>query len=175
MAAAPLRIHERIGLLRLDGAAPDVAEARAAVLRLRLAPGQRAFTADAAANLPRADADPGRTPFAVLRRGVPVGFGIIDRRVTPGIATGDPGDAVMLRAFYVAPEWQGQGIGRAACMALGPLVGGIAPEAREVLVTAAESNHAALRAYRAGGFAPTGRQVVTADAAVQLVLRRPVG
>ncbi|MFC4560757.1 GNAT family N-acetyltransferase [Nocardiopsis mangrovi] len=174
MAAAAPRIHERIGLLRLDGRTAEVAEARAAVLRLRLPPGQRSFTADAAANLPRADADPERTPFAVVRRGVPVGFGIIDRRVAPRIATGDPAGSVMLRAFYVAPEWQGQGIGRTACGALGPLVRAIAPDVGEVLVAVAESNRAALRAYRAGGFTPTDRRLLPPDAAPQLVLRRPV-
>jgi RimJ/RimL family protein N-acetyltransferase len=161
-------------LRRLDGDGPDIPALRSAVLRLRLAPGQRSFTADATATLPRADADPNRTPFAVVRHGTAVGFGILGRLGSLAAIADEPARAVMFRAFYIAPEWQGQGIGRAACAALDPLVREAAPAATEVLVTVDPTNHAAMRCYLAGGFTPTGRHHHPFDAAPHPVLRRPV-
>ncbi|GAA3736142.1 GNAT superfamily N-acetyltransferase [Spinactinospora alkalitolerans] len=164
-----------VELVRLDGDSPRVADLRAAVLKLRLAPGQHRFSAEAVNTLPRADADPNRTPFAVLCSDVPVGFGIVDRLGVLGEIADDPARAVLLRAFYIDPQWQGQGVGRAACAALDSLVRGIAPEATEVLLTVNEGNPAAVRAYLAGGFAHTGRRYLGGDAGPQYVLRRPVG
>nr|WP_246422723.1 GNAT family N-acetyltransferase [Nocardiopsis mwathae] len=161
-------------MLRLDEDTPAVRRARAAVLKMRLAPGQRRFARDAVEALPRADADPHRTPFAVLHTGRPVGFGILDRRGILAELTDAPGRALLLRAFYLAPEWQGRGIGRAACAALDPLARAVAPDAREILLTVNEDNPPAIRSYLAGGFERTGRRYLGGDAGPQQVMRRPI-
>ncbi|MDT0304883.1 GNAT family N-acetyltransferase [Streptomonospora wellingtoniae] len=166
-----------VALVRLDRPGPDVERLRAAVLRIRVAPGQRALVTEAVETLPRADADPDRTPFAVLVDGEPVGFGIIDRggaRAELAGVTADTARAVMLRAFYLAPERQGQGIGRRACAAVEALVRCVHPDAAEVFVAVSESNRAAVRAYRAGGFAPTGDRLSDGVSAPRAVLRRAV-
>ncbi|WP_270074151.1 GNAT family N-acetyltransferase [Streptomonospora mangrovi] len=176
-----------VRLLRLDlRGEGEVDRVRAAVLRLRVAPGQRRLVTEAVETLPRADADPDRFPFAVMRADTPVGFGIIERggavsrlalllgEAAP-TAVGDPRAAVLLRAFYLAPEWQNRRIGRTACARLDALVRAVHPGARAVLVAVAETNRPAVRAYLAGGFAPTGHQVpLTATAGPQALLRRPV-
>ncbi|WP_343233543.1 GNAT family N-acetyltransferase [Streptomonospora sp. PA3] len=164
-----------LDLVRLDGPGPGIQRLREAVLRLRVAPGQRSLVTEAVETLPRADADPARTPFAVLCEREPAGFGIIDRggglaRLS-GVA--DPASAVLLRAFYLAPEWQGRGIGRRVCAGLDPLVRDIHPGATEVYVFVNEGNRAAERAYAAAGFAPAGLRL-TDPAGVQTVLRKAV-
>ncbi|GAA4933895.1 hypothetical protein GCM10023224_12940 [Streptomonospora halophila] len=163
-----------VALVRLDRSGPEVERLRAAVLRIRVAPGQRALVTEAVETLPRADADPDRTPFAVLAGGEPAGFGIIDRGGARAELTGiaaDTARAVMLRAFYLAPERQGQGIGRRACAAVEALVRSVHPDAAEVFVVVSELNRAAVRAYRAGGFAPTGDRLLDGVSAPRAVLR----
>ncbi|MFC7329660.1 GNAT family N-acetyltransferase [Marinactinospora rubrisoli] len=172
--ASATAVADGIELIRLDSTAPRIAELRAAVLRLRLAPGQRRLSGEATTTLPRADVDPNRFPFAVLRGGTPVGFGIIDLVGCLSEITPDPEHAVLLRAFYIDAGWQCQGIGRAACRALDPLVRDIAPHAREILLTVHDPNPKALRAYLAGGFEHTGRRYLGTEARPQVVLRRPV-
>ncbi|MBV2365626.1 GNAT family N-acetyltransferase [Streptomonospora nanhaiensis] len=176
-----------IRLLRLDARGdPEVERVRAAVPRLRVAPGQRRLVTEAVETLPRADADPDRFPFAVLRAHEPVGFGIIERGgavsrlalllgAASGGVVGDPRAAVLLRAFYLVPEWQNRRIGRTACARLDDLVRGVHPGARAVLVAVSEANRPAVRAYLAGGFAATGHRVLlSATAGPQAVLRRPL-
>ncbi|ASU84964.1 N-acetyltransferase [Nocardiopsis gilva YIM 90087] len=171
---APMVNDADVAVLRLDEETPEVARARATVLKIRLAPGQRRLAGDAVETLPRADADPNRTPFAVLRAHEVVGFGILDRLgILPEI-TDAPQRAVLLRAFYIAPEWQGRGVGRAACAALDPLARAIAPKAVEILLTVNEHNSVALRSYLSGGFERTGRRYLGGDVGPQLVLRRPI-
>ncbi|QBI53222.1 Acetyltransferase (GNAT) family protein [Streptomonospora litoralis] len=173
--AAALR--SAVDLVRLDRPGPQVERLRTAVLRLRVAPGQRGLVTEAVETLPRADADPDRTPFAVLVDAQPAGYGIIDRggalAELSGIAA-DTARAVLLRAFYLAPEHQGRGIGRAACAALAPLVRSVHPHADAAFVIVGEANRAAVRAYRAGGFLPTGTRLTSATAGQQTVLRKEV-
>ncbi|GAA3725470.1 GNAT family N-acetyltransferase [Salinactinospora qingdaonensis] len=166
--------HAEIALLRLDSDSPRVTDLRAAVLKLRLAPGQTRYSGQAATTLPRADADPNRTPFAVTRAGDAVGFGIIDRVGNLGELTDDPARATLLRAFYIDAHWQHRGIGRAACRALAPFVHDLAPEATDIVLTVNEGNSVALRAYTAAGFMATGRRYLGGDAGPQLVLRKPI-
>lgn len=163
-----------VELVRLDSGAPGVAELRESVLRIPLLPGQHRFVKPAAHTLPRADDDPNRTPFAVVLSGAAVGFGILDRGGSLAELTSAPRSAVLLRAFYIAPEWQGHGVGRAACAVLDPLVLADAPGATEVLLTVNEANPAAIRAYLASGFVDTGRRYLGGDAGPQLILFRPV-
>ncbi|WP_046471721.1 GNAT family N-acetyltransferase [Allosalinactinospora lopnorensis] len=163
-----------VELVRLDEEAPGVPALREAVVRHRLLPGQQRFAGRAAHTLPRADADPNRTPFAVVLRGQAVGFGVIDRTAGVGEFTDTPQYAVLLRSFYIDLEWQGHGVGRAVCAALGPFVRAVAPGTGEILLTVNEANTAAIRAYLAGGFRDTGRRYLGGDAGPQLVLRRAV-
>lgn len=158
-----------------------VAELRAAVVRLRPAPGQRRFSGAAEQTLPQADQDPHRIPFAVLwdgsgapPGGIPVGFGVLDSGSARDALADAPWETVLLRAFYLEPQWQGHGIGRAVCVALDELVPDVAPWARWVVLTVNEDNEPAIRAYRAGGFHDTGRRHVGAASRPQLVLARPV-
>ncbi|GAA4892095.1 GNAT family N-acetyltransferase [Streptomonospora salina] len=164
-------------LVRLDGAGAEVQRLRAAVLRIRVAPGQRGFVTEAVETLPRADADPRRTPFAVLVGGEPAGFGIIDRggalAEVSGVAA-DTARAVLLRAFYLAPEWQGRGVGRRACAGIDPLVRDVHPGAAEVFVFVDEGNRAAERAYAAAGFAPVATRPRDPAGGVRTVMRKPV-
>ncbi|KII00146.1 GCN5 family acetyltransferase [Streptomonospora alba] len=171
------RTDAAVDLVRLDGSGPEVERLRAAVLRIRVAPGQRSLVTEAVETLPRADADPGRTPFAVLVGGEPAGFGIIDRGGAladlAGIAA-DTARAVLLRAFYLAPQWQGRGIGRRACAGIDPLVLDVHPGAAEVFVLVNEGNRAAERAYAAAGFAALGTRLADPVAGPRTVLRKPV-
>lgn len=160
-------------LVRLDSGSERAAALRAAVLRLRLGPGQH-FADPARETLPRADADPNRVPFAVVHAGGAVGFGILDRRGNLAELTPHPGRAVLLRAFYIDPARQGWGLGRAACRALDPIARDVAPDADTVLLTVNERNPIAIRAYRAGGFDFTGDRYLNGDMGPQFVLCRPI-
>lgn len=175
-------------LVRLDRTTPEVALLREVLPRQRVAPDQRRFVAEAVHTLPRADDDPERYPYAVVRNDVPltdrtaaldacVGFGIIDRRL-PVLRdlVEAPEDAVLLRAFYVTPEHQGQGIGRAACTAplLDLLVAAIAPGADRIALCLSDGNDSGERAYRAAGFRPTGHRHDAGEHGMQSVFVRPV-
>ncbi len=175
-------------LVRLDRTTPEVALLREVVPRHRVAPQQRRFVAEAVHTLPRADADPDRYPYAVVRNDVPltdrataleacVGFGIIDRRQPVLRAlVDDPDRAVLLRAFYVTPEHQGRGIGRTACTAplLDLMVAAIAPRADRIVLCVSDGNDAGERTYRAAGFRPTGRRHDAGEQGMQSVFARPV-
>lgn len=156
-------------LVRLDRDTFEVALLRWAALRHRVTPGQRRFVTEAVHTLPRADTDPYRTPFAVVLADIEVhdrvtaleacvGFGILDRLGILRDLTQTPESSVLLRAYYITPEWQGKGIGRAACSArlLHPLISEIAPELTEVVLCVNDDNEAGLRTYRAAGFVFTG-------------------
>ncbi|WP_017536811.1 GNAT family N-acetyltransferase [Nocardiopsis halophila] len=187
-----------VELLRLDGPGPGegegahgarepqdarAARARADALGLRLAPGQGRFVDPPVATLPKADADPGQVPFAVLVDGETAGFGILDRSVPAGtgIVPGDgasitsaPERALMLRSFLIAVRWQGEGVGRRSCRLLPRAAREVAPEADELLLTVNTANPAAYRAYTAGGFTDTGRVYLGGDAGPQHVLSMPL-
>ncbi|MCY9784900.1 GNAT family N-acetyltransferase [Nocardiopsis sp. EMB25] len=174
-------------LVRLDRTAAEVAVLRETVLRHRLAPGQSRYTGLPVQTLPSADADPARVPFAVVRTGADAadpetareacaGFGIVDRVGHLRDLVDTPEHAVLLRAFYVIPAWQGLGVGRTACSAplLDLLVAGVAPRATEIVLCVNEANEVGRRTYRSAGFAPTGRTHLDDLSGPQLVLSRPV-
>ncbi|MGW5878207.1 GNAT family N-acetyltransferase [Nocardiopsis terrae] len=182
--------HRRVPslrLVRLDRTTPEVALLREVLPRQRVAPGQRRFVDEAVHTLPRADDDPHRFPYAVVRNDVPLtdraavleaclGFGIIDRVGPLRDLVEDPEHAVLLRAFYVTPEHQGRGIGRAACSAplLDLLVAAIAPGADEIVLCVNDGNDAGERTYRSAGFVPTGRRYDAGEHGTQSVFARPV-
>lgn len=171
-------------LVRLDRDTPEAALLREAVLRHRLAPGQTRFVALPVATLPAADADPNRVPFAIAvgpaadaaqAREAAAGFGVLDGGVGLRELVDEPQRAVLLRAYYLTPQWQGRGLGRAACSAplLDRLVAEVAPHAAEVVLCVNTANPGARRAYEAAGYTDTGR-VLPGDAGPQHVMSRPL-
>ena len=174
-------------LVRLDRKTPLANLLREVVSRQRVAPGQRRFVDEAVHTLPRADADPQRFPYAiVLNEGdltdrasalaACAGFGIIDRVGHLIDLVESPETAVLLRAFYVAPEHQGRGVGRAACAAplLDLLVAQVAPKARTIALCVNDDNATGERTYRAAGFTPTGRRHDAGEHGWQSVFSRPL-
>ncbi|MFD3686604.1 GNAT family N-acetyltransferase [Nocardiopsis sp. NPDC058631] len=174
-------------LVRLDRDTAESVLLRQAVLGHRPLPGQRGYVRAPVATLPLADADPARTPFAIVADRRPVadagaaraacaGFGVLDRAVHTRDLVPDPAHAVLLRAFYVAPDWQGRGVGRASCSA--PLLDGLAaevsPGASELVLCVDEANHRAARVYGAAGFSFTGHRLFTGPDGIQLVMTRPL-
>ncbi|WP_017609084.1 GNAT family N-acetyltransferase [Nocardiopsis xinjiangensis] len=174
-------------LVRLDHDTDQTRALREAVVRQRVAPDQRRFVTEAVHTLPRADTDPDRTPFAVVLAGARprdraealdrcAGFGIVDLRGHLRDLVDTPERAALLRAYYLTPEWQGRGIGRAACSAptLDPLVAEVAPRATEIVLCVNRANEAGRRTYLAAGFAPTGRDHHGGPNGPQQILSRPM-
>lgn len=175
-------------LVRLDHDTDETRALREAVVLQRVAPDQRRFVTEAVHTLPQADTDPDRTPFAVVIAGphpqdrgsaldICAGFGIVDLRGNLRDLVDTPERAALLRAYYVTPEWQGRGIGRAACSAptLDPLVAGIAPRTTEIVLCVNHANDAGRRTYLAAGFAPTGSDYHGGPNGPQQILSRPMG
>lgn len=173
-------------LVRLDRDTLEVDSLRQAVLRHRLPPGQARFTGLPVATLPAADAEDSRTPFAIVLADAAVttvaeagaasaGFAILDQVIRNPDMVAEPENAVLLRAFYVTPQWQGRGVGRISCSAplLDDLVAEVAPHATEVVLCVNEGNHQAARVYRRSGFDFTGN-VVPGSAGPQWVMSRPL-
>jgi GNAT superfamily N-acetyltransferase len=177
---------EPVRLVRLDRATPEAGLLRETVLRHRLPPGQRGRVRLPVTTLPDADADPARTPFAVVgpgavadaagARAACAGFGVLDRAVHARDLVPDPARAVLLRAFYVTTAWQNRGVGRAVCSPplLDRLAAQVAPGAAELVLCVDEANHAAARVYGRAGFVFTGRRFVDTAGGPQLVMSRPV-
>ncbi|MFD6095324.1 GNAT family N-acetyltransferase [Nocardiopsis flavescens] len=171
-------------LVRLDRVGAEAGLLRAAVVRHRLAPGQSRFTALPVASLPAADADPARVPFAIVvgtaadaaqAREAAAGFGVLDHGSGLRDLVEDPQRAVLLRAYYVTPQWQGRGLGRASCAAplLDRLIAEAVPHADRAVLCVNVANHAARRVYEAAGYTATGR-VIHGDAGPQHVMSRPL-
>ncbi|WP_159942276.1 MULTISPECIES: N-acetyltransferase [unclassified Nocardiopsis] len=173
-----------VRLVRLDGDSAEVDLLRRTVLRHRLPPGQRGHVGLPVTTLPAADADPARTPFAVVAgpldagtaREACAGFGVLDRAVHTRDLVPDPARAVLLRAFYVTTAWQGRGVGRTVCAAplLDRLAAEVAPHATTLVLCVDEANRAAAQVYRRAGFAFTGHRHVDEAGKPQLVMVRPL-
>src|SRR5690606_8116739 len=143
------------------------------------------FTGLPVRTLPDADRDPERFPYAILAlegaltdlasaRAACAGFGVPDRVIRSELVDA-PERAVLLRAYYVTPQWQGRGVGRASCSA--PLLDGlaeeVAPHADEIVLCVNQANQPAQRVYKASGFDFTGT-VVAGNAGPQEVMSRPL-
>jgi GNAT superfamily N-acetyltransferase len=149
---------------------PPEGPVREAVLTLRPRPEQEVFSSHAGITLPAADADPDRTPFAVLNGPAAVGFGVLDRRGYLDEIVDDVASAVLLRAFYLDASAQGRGLGAAAAAAVPPLAARLFPEARLVVLTVNEQNPAAVTAYARAGFVDTGTRYLGGSAGPQHIL-----
>ncbi|MGQ7296861.1 GNAT family N-acetyltransferase [Quadrisphaera sp. KR29] len=154
--------------VRLVVVAPDDGALLAAASGLQTSPEQRRFALPPAESFPLALADPARTPFVVVDDDVVVGAGVLHAGAAArdadaelaGLLTAageDPAAAVLLRSFVIGAGQQGRGLGTAAARAVVALAPAVAPEARIVVLTVNERNHAGLRAYARAGFADVGR------------------
>lgn len=128
---------------------------RAAVLALRPAAGQEAYSGLAEDTVPAAEGDPHRTAFAVVDDAGPVGVGVLDRAGYLAELVDSPGRAVLLRGFYLDATAQGRGIGTAAARAVPALAARLHHDVELVVLTVNEVNLPALRAYLRAGFADT--------------------
>lgn len=158
----------RVRLVRLDEESVETTLLRAAVLEHRLPADQLRFTGLPVRTLPDADGDPERFPYAIVASSEPLtgpdqarsacaGFGVLDRAVGQDLAHA-PEHAVLLRAYYVTPPWQGRGVAKTSCSSplLDRLVAEVAPHADEIVLCVHQSNLPAQSTYRAAGFAFTG-------------------
>lgn len=179
--------HERsdVRLVPLDRATSETIDLRKASLDHDLPSEQLRFTGLPAQTLPEADADPARLPYAIVvgaatiegerdARARCAGFGILDGNVGAALVDA-PERAVLLRAYYVTPQWQGRGVGRTSCAPplLDRSASTIAPRAEEIVLCVNRANIRAQRAYTAAGFAFTGN-TVPGNAGPQYVMARPL-
>jgi RimJ/RimL family protein N-acetyltransferase len=132
--------------------APVTDGLRAAVMALAPRPEQTPFSGVASQTLPDAERTPGRQPVAILERGLPVGFMILDRRGGAPARTGD----LLLRAFFVDATCQGRGIGTRALRALPAYARAYDPDANRIVLTVNIVNPGAQAVYERAGFADTG-------------------
>lgn len=149
---------------------PDDADLRAAVVLLAPTPAQEVFASRASVTLPAADADPARTPFAVLDGARPVGFGVLDRSGYLDELVDTPARAVLLRAFYLDAPEQGGGRGTSAAALVPGFAGQVLGQVELVVLTVNVANAAAIRAYTAAGFTDTGARYLGGGAGPQHVL-----
>lgn len=159
----------RVGV-RLRVVRPDDEPLRRAVLGTQPRPGQEAWASTAAQTLPAADADPDRTPFAVLDGPRVVGFGVLDRGDLLRRLVDDPARAVLLRGFYLDGSAQGAGLGTAAAARVPQLARSVHPGTELVVLTVDGENAAAMRAYRHAGYVDTGVLALGAGSEPQHVL-----
>ena len=161
--------------VRLTAIAPDDDNLRVAVVALAPTAEQEIWASRAALTLPAADADPARTPFAVLDGERPIGFGVLDREGYLDQLVDEPGRAVLLRAFYLDAAAQGGGRGTSAAAAVPALAGALFDDVELVVLTVNVGNPVAVAAYRRAGFTDTGTQYLGGDVGPQhlLVARVP--
>lgn len=180
-----MRESPDVRLVRLDRDTSETSALRRAVLEHDLPPEQLRFTGLPEQTLPEADDDPARTPYAVVVGEDPItgteqarircaGFGILDRALR-GPLVDAPERAVLLRAYYVTPQWQGKGVGRTSCSPplLDRLAAEVAPYADEIVLCVNRINLSAQRLYSAAGFAFTGT-TISGIVGPQHVMARPL-
>lgn len=177
------RERSDVRLVPLDQATPETTALRKALLDHDLPPEQLRFTGLPAQTLPDADGDPTSLPYAIVvgeaaiegkrdARARCAGFGVLDANV--GLRLVDaPERAMLMRAYYVTPQWQGRGIGRTSCAPplLDRLTSMAAPHAEQIVLCVNQANLSAQRVYTAAGFAFTGN-IVPGNAGPQYVMAR---
>ena len=130
---------------------------RAALLRLRVQPEQRAYVGAVADLLADADACPASTSLAILYGEEVIGHARIEAnaRSVAGYEPAQP--SVGLRAFLIDARHQGQGLGTRALATLLNELAVRHPHAREVMLAVDADNTAALALYRRAGFSEARR------------------
>jgi RimJ/RimL family protein N-acetyltransferase len=129
---------------------PDL---RPRLLALAPRPDQEPFAGRASDTLRAAEADPFRTPVAIVDDGRPVGIFVLQREAAP-LAPG-PHD-LLLRAFFVDAAAQGRGIAGRALARLPDFVRHHLPAARRIVLSVNVRNPIAIRTYLRAGFADRG-------------------
>jgi RimJ/RimL family protein N-acetyltransferase len=132
---------------------PVSAALRASVLALAPRPEQERYAGRAADTLVAAEADPRRSPVAIVHDGEAVGFFVLHRE-TPPLAPA--GDDVLLRAFFVDAAAQGRGIATRALGRLPDFVREHLPGIRRVVLSVNVRNPVAIRMYVRAGFSDRG-------------------
>ena len=138
--------------VRLAAVSPDL---RGTLLGLAPRPEQERFAGRLADTLPAAEADPERTPVAILADGEPVGFFVLHRGPAAGVLAPEGRD-VLLRAFLVDARHQGRGIATRALAALPGFVAERLPGIHRIVLSVNVRNPVAIRTYERAGFADTG-------------------
>lgn len=133
---------------------PLTPELRDAALRITVAPQQVRFGGTPASSIPVADRETARESVVILRDGRPAGYFQLDTRSVPGAIAGP--HILGLRALVIDQSLQGQGIGRAAMLALPDYVRTRFPGRTTVMLTVNADNPPAIALYAATGFADAG-------------------
>jgi ribosomal protein S18 acetylase RimI-like enzyme len=127
---------------------------RPGVLAIEVEPEQVRFAGVPAASVAVADREPARHSVVIVRDGVAVGYFQLDRRSVPGAPAG--AHILGLRGLAIDRRVQGQGIGRAALLALPAYVREHFPERRVVALTVNVDNPPAIALYARTGFVDAG-------------------
>ncbi|WP_135230026.1 GNAT family N-acetyltransferase [Deinococcus fonticola] len=132
---------------------PFSAPHRAALLNLRLAPGQESWTHLPAELLPEIEGHPARQAATVLENGIPLGMFVLsaDERVEWYAGQPDP-QALTLNGLSLDRGAQGRGLGTQVMDALPEYVARTFPYARRLLLCVHQTNLAALHVYRKTGW-----------------------
>lgn len=133
---------------------PLTPELRDAALRITVAPEQVRFGGTPAASIPVADRESARASVVILRDGTPAGYFQLDTRSVPGAPAGP--HILGLRALVVDLRLQGQGVGRAAMLALPDYVRAHFPGRTVVMLTVNADNPPAIALYAATGWVDAG-------------------
>ena len=104
--------------------------------------------------------------------GEPFAFMILD--TGPSMIAVHQAGTVGVRAFYVAAERQGRGLGTAVLLALPDYVREHYPGATRIALTVNTQNEIARRAYARAGFRDTGRRYTAGPLGPQHVLELPL-
>jgi RimJ/RimL family protein N-acetyltransferase len=155
--------------LELREIALDDPDLRAVLLEHTLPSEQEDFAATGAESLPLGDNNPNRLSVAIVVDGVPVGMFALDRGGYFREFNDDP-SAVLLRAFYIAPEHQGSGYATEAVSATRAFVQQRLPDVKRVVLTVNHRNPAAIATYLRGGFVQTGQDYLGGPFGPQYVM-----
>jgi|SRR4051812_19649168 GNAT superfamily N-acetyltransferase len=143
-----------VGTVTLSPLTPEL---RVGVMQIAVAPEQVRFGGVPATSVPAADRDQARESVVILRDGAPVGYFQLDLRSVPGAPAGR--DIIGLRALAIDLAAQGQGVGRAAMLALPDYVRARFPDRTTVALTVNVDNPPAIRLYASAGFVDAGTGV----------------
>ncbi|MEP4545153.1 MAG: GNAT family N-acetyltransferase [Saccharospirillum sp.] len=136
---------------------------------LSVAPEQLAYTGTVADAL--AGSDEARHPHGIWFDQSLVGFFIVDTRFDREFEFCDQG-SLGIRTFLIDSRRQGQGLGKAAVIALTPYLARAYPGSAAVWLTVNCRNLAAYRCYQQGGFTDTGDLYLGGAAGPQHVMRQ---